>query len=245
MRRAVMILAAVAVLVPLLPALPAAAGPSGQPSGAPVIGECYDLTDQQAQSDYWAAADPVPCTEPHTLEVTETAMVPMDVNAVDFARDRCGPLDVWTAVGVNSSAAGVIENPIRVDSRSFYLRPDRYVCGAVAVEFNGTEPATLVTVSTSFERLRRGATRALRHCASAENGRRALAPPITVPCSSRPRWQVTAWILWSALYDNYPGRRVLKRRAAELCGPGRVTSMPTAASWEDGIPRTWCFRKVA
>jgi hypothetical protein len=210
----------------------------------PVVGECYDLTDKQAEADDWTDATSVPCTERHTFEVTETAPVPMDVNAIEFAEARCGLLDVWTAVGVNSSRAGIIEAPIRVESRSYYVRPDRYVCGAVAVKYNGTEPATLVSLPTSLKRLRPAAERALRHCASAEDGRRALAPPITVRCSSRPRWQATAWILWTALYDDYPGRRVLKRKAVELCGRARVGSMPTAASWDGGIPRTWCYRKV-
>jgi len=186
----------------------------------------------------------VPCTEPHTFEVTETAPVPMDVNAIDFARDRCGMLDVWTAVGVNSSRAGVIADPIRIEARSFYAPPERYVCGAVALRYRGAAPATVVRLTSSIDRLRMGTTRALRHCSSAKAGRSALAPPITVRCSRQPRWQVTAWILWSALYDTYPGRVVLRKRAAELCGPGTVRSLPTVASWNDGIARTWCYRKV-
>ena len=241
MRRALAILAATAVM---LPVLPAAAEPAARVTDGPIVGECYDLTDEQASDDYWDDVAPVPCTERHTFEVTETAMVPMDVNAIEFAEERCGFLDVWTAVGVNSSVAGVIEDPIRVESRSFYARPDHYVCGAVAVRFNGADPATLVTVSTAFDRMRLRTKRALRHCASAEDGRRAMSPPVTVRCSSRPRWQVTAWILWSALYDDYPGRRVLKRKAAVLCGPGTVTSVPPASSWDDGFPRSWCYRKV-
>ncbi len=241
MRRVVTVVVATALTFPVLPAV---ASPGALRAQDPVVGECYDLTDEQMAAEYWVDTEPVLCTTPHTFEVTETGLVPMDVNAIDFAKDRCGLLDVWTAVGVNSSKAGVIEDPIRVESRSFYVRPDHYLCGAVAVEYNGADAATVVTVRTSFERLRLRATRALRHCSTAEDGRRALAPPITVPCSSRPRWQVSAWILWSALYDEYPGRRALKRRAAQLCGPGQVTSVPSAASWQGGMPRTWCYRKV-
>jgi hypothetical protein len=244
MRRAMVVLAAAAVILPVLPVPPAVAEPAVNSTDGPIVGECYDLTDQQASADLWDDAEAVPCTERHTFEVTETAPVPQDVNAIEFAEQRCGLLDVWTAVGVNASTVGVIEDPIRVESRSYYARPDHYVCGAVAVRYRGTDPATLVTLRTSFDRMRLRTKRALRHCASAEDGRRALSPPVTVRCASRPRWQVTAWILWSALYDDYPGRRVLKRRAAALCGPGTVVSVPPLASWEEGIPRSWCYRKV-
>jgi hypothetical protein len=240
MRRVLALLAAVGVA---LPVLPAAAAPSSGPAHVPVVGECYDLSDAQVSADYWTDAEPVPCTQRHTYEVTEAALIPMDVNAITFARAQCGPLDVWTAVGVNSSSAGVIEDPIRIEPRSFYARPDRYVCGAAAVEYQGREDPAVVALTSSIELLRPRTRESLRHCSDAADGRSAFAPPITVPCSSRPRWQAVSWILWSALYDDNPGRAALKERAAELCGPDAVYSLPGRSSWPDGVPRTWCYLK--
>lgn len=242
MRRALVLLVAVGVL---LPALPAVGAPGERAATLPVVGECYALTDAQAAADYWVQDEPVACTQSHTYEVTDAGLVPMDVDAVAFARERCGSLEVWTALGVNSSTAGIITDPIRIEPRAFFARPDHFVCGAVVVEYQGRAPATLVPLTSSIERLRARGRASLRHCADAADGRSALAPAVTVPCSSRPRWQVASWILWSALYDDNPGRSTLRARAAELCGAGATFSLPLAASWADGIPRTWCYRKYA
>ena len=242
MRRALVLLVAAGVLIP---ALPASGVPGVRSAALPVVGECYSLTDAEVAADYWVESEPVPCTQVHSYEVTEAALVPMDVDALTFARERCGSLDVWTALGVNSSTAGIIKDPIRIEPRAFYARPDHFVCGAVAVEYQGRGPATVVPLTTSIERLRARDRSSLRHCADAADGRSALAPAVTVPCSSRPRWQATSWILWSALYDDNPGRATVRDRAAQLCGVGATFSVPTAASWRDGLPRTWCYRKYA
>ena len=132
-----------------------------------------------------------------------------------------------------------------IEPRAFFARPEHFVCGAVAVAYQGRAPATLVPLATSIERLRARDRSSLRHCADAADGRSALAPAVTVPCSSRPRWQTTSWILWSALYDDNPGRATLRARAAQLCGVGATFSLPAAASWREGFPRTWCYRKYA
>ena len=49
--------------------------------------------------------------------------------------------------------------------------------------------------------------------------------------------------MWTAFYDDFPGRAELRERASVLCGPSAVVSLPTAASWENGMPSTWCYRK--
>ena len=58
-----------------------------------------------------------------------------------------------------------------------------------------------------------------------------------------PPWQERTWVLWTAFYDEYPGRSRLLTRAAELCGPGARFSVPSAAAWEEGLPMTRCHRK--
>ncbi len=243
MRRALLLLALAGILLPSLPAAASPAPHRALPASLPVVGECYVLTDAEAAGEDWPEGDAVACNQPHTYEITEAALLPMDVDAVGFARQRCRSLDVWTALGVNSSSAGIIEAPIRIESRAFYARPDHFVCGAVAVEYQGRSPATLMQLTMSIERLRAGSKASLRHCADAADGRSALAPPVTVPCSYRPRWQVTSWILWSALYDDNPGRAALRARAAQLCGAGAVFSLPATWAWSEGMPRTWCYRK--
>jgi hypothetical protein len=221
----------------------------------PAVGECYDLSDARVEvgtlagattagiDGYWSDADPVPCTAPHTFEVTEAAPLPMDVDAFEFAAEQCGALDVWNAVGVNRPIAGIVENPVRIEPRAYAVRqsPPSYVCGAVAVELRGRRPPTAVSLTSAIERLGRRELASLRYCSSAEDGRGALAPPVTVPCSTRPRWQVRAWLMWTAFYDDFPGRAELRERATALCDPGSVGSLPTSSSWEDGMPNTWCY----
>jgi hypothetical protein len=242
MRAAVTAFAAAAVL-PLTLLAPTAAGAA--PAAVPQVGECYDLSDELLQAGgWWGDVEPVPCSQEHTFEVTDMAVLPADVNAFDFAARQCGSLDVWAAIGLNVPAAGVVDDPLRIEARSFGVRqpPASYVCGAVAVTLNGTEPPTAVRVSAPFDRLSRRMQTALRHCSSAADGRRAQAPAITVPCTSRPRWQVESWVMWTAFYDDYPGRPALKRRASDLCGADAVATLPLGSAWEDGPPLTWCYQ---
>jgi hypothetical protein len=215
------------------------------PAQVPQVGDCYDLSDETlVAGGWWGDAPAVPCTQAHTFQVTETGILPQDVNAFEFAARQCGPLDVWTEVGVNMPAAGVVADPIRIQATSFAVRtpPASYVCGAVAITLNGSDAPTAISLTSPIERLTRRQERALRYCGSAADGRRALAPQQTVPCSTRPRWQVTAWVMWTAFYDEYPGRTVLRARAKQVCGSGTRVSVPSRAAWEDGLPRTWCYR---
>lgn len=260
MRRAgVLLLAAIVIPAGVLLAAPVSAAPPSRPaaSATPAVGECYDLSDARIEAGtlagamaagadgYWSDADPVRCTEPHTFEVTEAAQLPMDVNAFEFAAEQCGALDVWNAVGVNRPVAGIVDNPLRIEPRAYAVRqsPPRYVCGAVAVTLDGRRPPTAVPLTSAIERLSRRERASLRYCSSAAEGRGPLAPEVTVPCSTRPRWQVTSWVMWTAFYDDFPGRAALRERASDLCGPDAVASLPTAASWQDGMPRTWCHRQ--
>ena len=161
MRRAgVLLLAAIVVPSGALLTAPAGAAPVLRPAAvtAPVVGECYDLTDARIEvgtlagataagsEGYWSDVDPVPCTEPHTFEVTESDQLPMDVNAFEFAAQQCGALDVWNAVGVNRPVAGIVEDPLRIEPRAYAVRqsPPSYVCGAVAVELDGRRPPRAV-----------------------------------------------------------------------------------------------------
>lgn len=260
MRRAGVVLLAAIVIpsgVPLAP--PASAAPGGHlaaPS-APAVGECYDLSDARIEAGtlagataagadgYWLDADPVPCSRPHTFEVTESARLPMDVDAFEFAAEHCGALDVWNAVGVNRPVAGIVKDPLRIEPRAYAVRQSVpiYVCGAVAMSFNGRRPPSAVTLTSAIERLSRRERAALRYCSSASGGRSALVPAVTVPCSTQPRWQARSWVMWTAFYDDFPGRAELRDRADSLCGAGSVHSVPTAASWQDGLPRSWCHRK--
>ena len=202
MRRAgVVLLAAIVVPSGALLTAPAGAAPGLRPAAvtAPVVGECYDLSDARIEvgtlagataagsEGYWSDVDPVPCTEPHTFEVTESAQLPMDVNAFEFAAQQCGALDVWNAVGVNRPVAGIVEDPLRIEPRAYAVRqsPPSYVCGAVAVELDGRRPPRAVPLTSAIERLTRRERASLRYCSSAADGRGALAPAVTVPCSSQ------------------------------------------------------------
>ena len=49
--------------------------------------------------------------------------------------------------------------------------------------------------------------------------------------------------MWTAFYDDDPGRAELRARAAQLCGPRAVPSLPSAADWDEGLPITRCHLK--
>lgn len=232
---------------------------------APVVGECYDLSEARIAAGsqagaaalgtegYWADTEPVPCAEAHTFEVTEVGPLPADVDAFAFAERQCGSLDVWNAVGVNRPRAGIVRWPLRIESRSYALRLPLpgYVCGAVATGgrvggrlSSATDPGvSILRLSSPIERLTDEQRAQLRYClAATPAGRPAQAAP--APCSTRPRWQVASWVLWTAFYDAFPGRQALRERARQVCGKATVVSVPTAAQWAAGLPTTWCYRYV-
>lgn len=231
--------AAVAVVAGLLWA------PAAQ--AAPTVGECYALSAEQARAGgWWPDASAVPCTQAHTFQVTEVGLIPADVDSLAFAADQCGSLDVWARLGVNPTVAGVVRHPVRIEARSFGLRemPPTYVCGAVLVGLNGRGSPTVVPLDAPVERLGRRSLAALRYCTSAQDDRGARAPMVSVPCSTRPRWEVSSWVVWTAFFDENPGRAALRARAEELCGAEAVFTLPSPGEWKDGLPRTWCFVKV-
>jgi hypothetical protein len=233
-----------AVLVLAVPAAPALADQT------PGVGECYDLDPGAFGSaaggpGRWPDAEPVPCSQPHTFEITGLGLLPEDADGAEAARSACTDLAVWSAVGVNRAVAGIVTDPLRVESRAFLVgtRPQAWVCGAVAVEYRGRAGAVPIPLESTVEGLSRRDARALRHCAEASGGRSALAPAVTTACTTRPRWQERTWVLWSALFDDNPGRAVLRARAAELCGQRAVASVPRAEEWISGLPLTRCHTK--
>ncbi len=232
---------------PFVPACPCLARPGEASRARPIVGECYDLTDEQAGDDYWADTGAGAVHGAAHLRGHRDGAGPdgrqrrSSSPRIAAASLTCGPRSASTP-----PMAGIIEDPIRIEARSFVAAARTSTCAARSrCGTDGPAPATLVHLDAPRSTAcARRTTRALRHCSSAEDGRRALAPPITVRCSSRPRWQVTAWILWSALYDDYPGSCRAQERAAELCGPRTVRSLPTAPRGRTESPRTWCYRKV-
>lgn len=214
-------------------------------SAGPQVGECY-LLDQDVLTErgWWPDVSAVPCTERHTFEVTEVGPLPQDANAFDFARAQCGAPELWSALGVNLPLSGIVRSPLRVVPWSFAVRqaPGTYVCGGVALSYQGVADPIAIPLTTSIKDLSRRERSALRHCSDASNGRGALRPPVTVRCASRPSWLVTSWVIWKAFYDEYPGRVELRKRAKDLCGTDRVASLPSRADWDAGLPMTSCYR---
>jgi hypothetical protein len=214
----------------------------------PAVGECFLVTDKQTFDDYWAGLPPVPCAERHSFEVTKSSALPADVNAITFAQDQCDVAKVWKQLGINQPRAGVVRNPIRIEAFYFVIRSagsvkPSFVCGAGPVSFRGAKGAVLTTMQGALGAMSAATKSSLLYCNSAANGRSAYAPPITVPCSKTPRWQVLKWILWSSIYADYPGEDVMAASAEQMCGPGREYSYPTAANWAKGSKRTFCYTK--
>lgn len=244
---------AVALLVALPPATTltvttgtAAAAPTAV---VPSVGECLDLpAESLADRAGWLDPVPVPCTEPHTFEVTRVGLLPAIGDSEDpteVAARQCGALGVWNEVGVNRPMAGVVRNPLRVEARSFAIRePEpRFVCGAVAVEWVRGGEVVVLPLTSSIEELSIEQREALRYCSRARGIKRPWTNPTTVSCSTQPRWEATAWVLWTAFYDEDPGRARLRTRAKDICGEAARVSLPRARDWTSGLPWTRCYER--
>ncbi len=170
-----------------------------------------------------------------------------DADAVTFAQDACDYLTVWKDVGINQPRGGVVRNPIRIEAFYFVVRgaaPPSYVCGASPVVLRGAKGAVLTSMTGRIRGMSTATRASLLYCNAAAGGREAYAPAVTVPCSRTPRWQVQRWIMWAGIYDAYPGEDVMAAAAGEMCGPGREFTYPTAATWDTGSKRTFCYTFV-
>jgi hypothetical protein len=228
-------------------AVPAALTPAvAEAAPVPAVGECFLISDAQSLASGWPGTTAVPCASRHSVEVTRSGRLPADANAVTFAQQACDFPSVYSDLGINQAVDAVVRRPIRIEALSFVVGgsvPASYVCAAGPAAFRGARGTVLSTMSSAIGDLTTGQAAALRFCNSAARGRDAFAPPITVPCTTRPRWQVTRWILWSDLYSQYPGDAVLASRARLLCGPRAVFSLPSSDRWATGSRRSFCYVK--
>lgn len=230
--------------------LGAISAPSASAASGPAVGQCYRVTDAQSFEDYWPSGlTPVSCAGAHSIQITRVQELPADVNAFEFAAQQCDYLSVWREAGINQAKGGIVQRPIRIEAFSWTLRqpgvPASFVCGAGPLKYRGSQDAALASLTGKLPNIGTKERARLQFCASARAGRDYLAPPITVPCGSTPRWQVSRWIMWDDFYDAYPGEGVLRQRARTLCGPGADFSVPTAADWPGGTHRSWCYVRHA
>jgi len=218
---------------------------SAAPSERFVVGQCFNLSDEEL-AEVWTEAEPVACSTSHTVQVTSVVgLAPAD-DPAEVARQECGPLGVWNELGVNRPVAGIVREPLRIEPRAFASRTPEPVlaCAAAAVAWDARGVSTVVPVTRSLDGLAPRARESLRYCSSADARRPALPGP-TVPCSQRPRWEVSSWIVGTAFFDDYPGRVTLREQARRLCGARERFVIPARADWEQGLPRTWCVSRIA
>lgn len=219
------------------------------PAGAdeprtPQVGDCYDLAPEElAPAGAWVEATPVSCLRPHTFEVTRVEPIAAEGEPFASAAETCSVLGVGNEVGVNRPVAGMVRAPLSVEARYVGLRDPEplLLCGAVAVTFDAQGQAQPRRVSRPISELSPRARASLQYCLASlpDRGRGVMAA--SVPCTDRPRWQVDSWIVWTAFYDEYPGRAELRARAQQLCAPGARFAVPGRVAWESGTPTTWCL----
>lgn len=214
------------------------------PAGPFTVGQCFNLSEEEL-AEVWIEAEPVECSTPHTVQVTSvTVLAPAD-DPVDVATRECGPLGVWNELGVNRPVAGIIRQPLRIEPRALARRgaEPTLACAAAAVSWDARGESAVVPVTRSLDGLASRTRAGLRYCTAA-SGRRPALPGPTVPCSARPRWEVSSWIVGTAFFDDYPGRVTLRDQARRLCGVGERFVIPARVDWEQGLPRTWCVSRI-
>ena len=219
-------------------------------AAVPEVGACLDVPSAQLrESGEVVEAEVVDCRQAHTFEVTRvipasSATDPFTADAFAGVVQACGDLGVWNEVGVNRPVAGVVRSPLSIEPRVIGLAGAEpvLVCGAVAVAAQAPGERAVVVVSRPFAELGPRARAQLRYCLPASPARVPLDTAAAVPCDQRPRWQVDSMIVWTAFYDDYPGRAVMRARAQQLCGSGGRALVPTRGEWEAGVRPTWCLR---
>lgn len=225
---------------------PAAAAPAAT---VPAVGECLDVpAEALVERAGWLEPTTVACTQAHTFEVTRVgALAGLDDGAdpTVAAAEECGALGVWNELGVNRPMAGVVTDPLRIEARSFAVRAPEpaFVCGAVAVEWSRGGDLRVLPLSSAIEDLTAEERADLRHCSRARGVRRPWTVPVTVACSTEPRWEETSRVLWTAFYDDDPGRDRLRARARGICGDDARFSLPRARDWTSGLPWTRCYER--
>lgn len=219
-------------------------------AAVPEVGACLDVPSAQLrESGGVVEAAVVDCRQAHTFEVTRvipaaSATDPFTPDAFAGVAQSCGELGVWNEVGVNRPIAGVVRSPVSIEPRVIGLRGSEPVllCGAVAVAAQAPGERAVAVVSRPFADLGPRARAQLRYCLPSTPARAPLDTSAAVPCDQRPRWQVDSMIVWTAFYDDYPGRSAMRARAQQLCGSGGRALVPTRGEWEAGVRPTWCLR---
>ena len=210
----------------------------------PAVGQCLDLPAEELRSSgFFAAPVVVECTRPHTFEVTRVEELADSADPFAYAAQSCSLLGVWNEVGINRPVAGVVREPLSVESRYFGVQgaTPALVCGAVAVAVGDAGRREVAVLTRPLADLSARSRSDLRYCTPGVRGRRTVDVTIATSCDTRPRWQVDALIVWTAFYDAYPGRTELRARAQRLCGPQARVLLPTRADWGAAPATTWCL----
>lgn len=223
---------------------------AAEAASVPQVGECLNIPAAQLRvSGAVVEAEVVDCRAPHTIEVARVISAPsvtdpFTSDAFAGVADSCGELGVWNEVGVNRPVAGVVRAPLSIEPRYIGLRGAEpvLVCGAVAMAAQASGERAVTVVSRPFADLGTRARAQLRYCLPTSSVRAQVDTSAALPCDERPRWQVDSMIVWTAFYDDYPGRAVMRARAQQLCGSGGRALVPTRAEWEAGVRPTWCLR---
>lgn len=213
-------------------------------SGTPAVGQCLDIpVDDLQGSGFFAEPVVVDCARPHTFEVTRVEELAGSGDPFAYAAESCTLLGVWNEVGVNRPVAGVVREPLSVESRFFGVQgpTPTLVCGAVAVTTGDAGRREVAVLTRPLAELSARSRADLRYCSPGARGRRTVDVSVATSCDTRPRWQVDALIVWTAFYDSYPGRTELRTRAQRVCGPQARAVLPSRAEWGAGPATTWCL----
>ena len=223
-----------------------AAGDEDVTPGTLAVGQCLDLPAEDLQdSGFFADPIVVDCTRPHTFEVTRVEALATSGDPFAYAASSCSLLGVWNEVGVNRPVAGVVREPLSVESRYFGVpgSTPTLVCGAVAVTVGDAGGREVAVLTRPMADLSARSRADLRYCTPGASGRRPFDVSVATSCDRRPRWQVDALIVWTAFYDAYPGRSELRERAQRVCGPQARVLLPSRADWATAPATTWCLSR--
>lgn len=219
---------------------------SASAATSPQVGECFDMSQKQADGEQWPSLEPVPCTSPHTVQIAKVGAIPAGIGVEKYVAKQCDYKMIVRSVGLNQVSGGdlaVVEAPVRAGSSWFLLPGGGFLCTASIYDNNGSKPLTFVTVDSLLADLSPRQLEEFRYCSYAK-GRAWWKPKITVSCLEEPRWEVTFFIEWFDMYRSFPGQATLTRISKAVCGPTAQWNYITRSLWQSGVRRTQCIERV-
>lgn len=228
------------------------ASPANAVETLPIAGECFTITPEQARADFWPVPAPVPCTDPHTVEVISAGIVPAGTPEIDYAFNKCSTDVVLKYAGYGNTVNKTVSKPPRLTPLVFATASPvgdtgqyGYVCATGAFEWQGKKQFTLTKLTAPIPETIAADPAALHICAKGTEQDIYNHTLTSASCDSKNVWKVSKFVSLGKVGSKYPGEKAVNAAMRKACGydATHTYTFPVKNNWVAGSTRGWCYQQ--